>query len=548
MKIVIIGGVAGGATAAARIRRLSEDAQITVLERGEYISFANCGLPYYIGGEIADEDDLKLQTPESFGRRYNVDVHVLSEATEILSAERLVKVKNLADNSEYTLGYDKLLIATGAQPAAIGAGEEKSARVFTLRTIPDSARIKAHAKPGASACVIGGGFVGLETAENLMNAGVDVTLLEAGAHILSGLDAEVAAEVETYLKSRGLKLFTRTAVSAISDVSGGVEVRYGTQAKRFDFVVLAAGVRPESGLAKRAGLKIGERGGIWTDSRMRTSDESIYAVGDAVETVHTVTRQHMLIPLAGPANRQARVAANNMCGADDSYDSTQGSAIIKLFDMTVAFTGANERAAAAAGFDCDKVYTSSASHATYYPGAKSLNIKVVFERGTGRILGAQLTGFGGVDKRADVLAVAVRLGLTAKQLTQLELCYAPPYSSAKDPVNIAGYAIENIVEGRVKNFHFDRLDELKKRGGVTLLDVRTRGEHRRGAIEGFINIPLDELRQRAPAELDKSLPVYIHCLSGMRSYLACRILTAQGFDCYNLSGGYRLYSAAHSAR
>jgi len=543
-KILIIGGVAGGATAAARLRRLDERAEIIMFERGEHISFANCGLPYYIGGAIADREDLLLQTPASFRQRFNVDVRVQSEVLSIDRKAKTVSVQNKQTGETYTESYDKLLLSPGGAPIKPPIGGVDSERIFTLRNVADTDRIKgfinkAHPK---SAAVIGGGFIGIEMAENLKDAGLDVSIIELSDQVIAPIDFDMACDVHRYLRQKGVSLYLNNGLQKITEQNGRLTMELSNGLLEADMAILAIGVKPESQLAKDAGLDINGRGGIIVDKNMQTSDPDIYAVGDVVEVTDFVTEQPVMIPLAGPANKQGRIAADNIGGIQSEYAGTQGSAVIKVFDMTVAATGVNEKTAKRLGIDYDKVFLWLPNHADYYPGAQSMSIKIIFEKDSGKILGAQIVGFDGVDKRCDVLAVAIRAGMTAFDLTQLELCYAPPYSSAKDPVNMAGYMIENVLTGKVKNFHWHDVDALPRDGSVTLLDVRTPQEVMQGKIDGFINIPLDSLRERI-GELDKAKLVYAHCRSGMRSYVAARILAQNGYDVYNLSGGYRLYNA-----
>lgn len=544
MKVVIVGGVAGGASAAARLRRLDESAEIIMFERGEYISFANCGLPYYIGGEITKKSALTLQTPQSFNARFNVDVRVNSEVTSIDPKAKTVTVRS-KDRGEYTESYDKLILSPGAAPIRPPMEGADNARVFTLRNIPDTIKIREYVEEEfpASAVVVGGGYIGVEMAENLKNAGVAVTIVELADHVIAPLDYDMACDVHRYLKEKGVGLILKNGVQAIKEEGGKLKLTLSDGEIETDMVIMAVGVRPDTALAKEAGLELNKRGAIVVNEHMLTSNPDIYAVGDAVEVTDFVTGEKAYIPLAGPANKQGRIAADNICGIPTTYKNTLGSAVLKIFDMTVATTGVNERAAKAAGLDYDKVYTYSNSHASYYPGSTGMSIKTLYEKGTGKILGAQIVGFDGVDKRCDVLATAIRAGMTAKDLTELELCYAPPFGSAKDPVNFVGYVIENTLAGRVKNFFWDDVAKLPRDGSVTLLDVRTDLERENGQyIEGFIHIPVDELRARA-GELDKSKPVYIHCRTGLRSYVACCMLAGMGFDCYNLSGGWRLYES-----
>lgn len=549
MKTVIIGGVAGGASAAARLRRLDERAEIVILERGSFISYANCGLPYYVGGTIENRSALTLQTPESFTRRFNVDVRVRHEAVGIDPAGKIVTVRNLTDGRLYEESYDSLILSPGAEPIVPRMPGAECERIFTLRTIPDALAIRAYveAQHPRSAVVVGGGMIGTEMAENLTAAGIAVTVVELQDHIIAPLDFEMAADVHQYLESRGIRLMLGRAVTAVEPQGEALRVKLGRETVDTDMLVLSVGVRPESDLAQRAGLQLTDRGAIVTDSHMRTSAPDIYAVGDAVQVHDFVTGDSAYVPLAGPANKQGRIAADNICGISSEYAGTQGSAVVKLFDMTVAVTGLNERAAQAKGIDYDKTYTYSASHAGYYPGATNMSIKILWERGSLRLLGAQIVGFEGVDKRMDVLATAIRLGAKVTDLKELELVYAPPFGSAKDPVNMAGYVAENVVTGKLKQFFWDQVDDLPRDGSVTLLDVRMPGEVAAGHIEGFRPIPLDELRGRLD-ELPKDKPIYVHCHSGLRSYLACCILRGNGFDCYNLAGGWRLYASAVRAK
>lgn len=491
MKTVIIGGVAGGASAAARLRRLDERAEIVILERGSFISYANCGLPYYVGGTIENRSALTLQTPESFTRRFNVDVRVRHEAVGIDPAGKIVTVRNLTDGRLYEESYDSLILSPGAEPIVPRMPGAECERIFTLRTIPDALAIRAYveAQHPRSAVVVGGGMIGTEMAENLTAAGIAVTVVELQDHIIAPLDFEMAADVHQYLESRGIRLMLGRAVTAVEPQGEALRVKLGRETVDTDMLVLSVGVRPESDLAQRAGLQLTDRGAIVTDSHMRTSAPDIYAVGDAVQVHDFVTGDSAYVPLAGPANKQGRIAADNICGISSEYAGTQGSAVVKLFDMTVAVTGLNERAAQAKGIDYDKTYTYSASHAGYYPGATNMSIKILWERGSLRLLGAQIVGFEGVDKRMDVLATAIRLGAKVTDLKELELVYAPPFGSAKDPVNMAGYVAENVVTGKLKQFFWDQVDDLPRDGSVTLLDVRMPGEVAAGHIEGFRPIP-----------------------------------------------------------
>ena len=545
MKVVIVGGVAGGATAAARIRRLDEQAEIVVFERSGFISYANCGLPYYIGGVIEDPEELTLQTPESFFSRFRVAMRVRHEVTAIHPDRKTVSVTNLETGEEFEEGYDKLILSPGAkptQPRLPGVGLDK---LFTLRTVEDTFRIKAYISENhpKSAVLAGGGFISLELAENLRELGMDVTIVQRPKQLMNPFDADMASFIHSEMRRHGVKLALGHTVEGFEEKDGGVDVLLKDEAPlHADMVVLAIGVSPDTHLAQEAGLELGVKGSIVVNDRMETSVPHIYAVGDAVQVKHFVTGQDVLLSLAGPANKQGRIAADNICGGDSHYTGSQGSSVIKVFAMTAASTGVNETNARKAGLDVDTVILSPMSHAGYYPGGKVMTMKVVFEKATYRLLGAQIVGYEGVDKRIDVLATAIRAGLKATALKDLDLAYAPPYSSAKDPVNMAGFMIENIAKGVLKQWHLTDADSLPRDGSVTLLDTRTVEEFAHGHIDGFTNIPVDELRERL-GELDKSKPVYVICQSGLRSYIACRILAGNGFECYNFSGGFRFYDA-----
>lgn len=543
MKVVIIGGVAGGATAAARLRRLNEEAEIVMLERSGYVSYANCGLPYYIGGTIQNEKALTLQTPESFKRRFNVDVRVQNEVLAIRPEQKSVTVRRLSDGTTYEESYDKLILSPGAKPVRPGLPGINHERIFTLRSVEDTFFIHRFVEENApkTAVVVGGGFIGLEMAENLNHLGLSVTVIERLNQVMSPIDYDMACGVHAYLKDKGINLLLSTSVEGFEPQGSGLRTLLSEdRSLDADMVILAIGVTPETQLAKEAGLRLGQRGSIAVNDRMETSVPDIYAVGDAVEVHHFVTGAETLIPLAGPANKQGRIAADNICGRQSRYKGSQGSSVLKLFDMTVAATGINEDAAEKAGIKYDKVITFTASHATYYPGASNMTVKTLFDPQSGKILGAQIVGFEGVDKRIDVLATAIRAGMTVYDLEELELSYAPPYSSAKDPVNIAGFVAANVLDGTVKQYHWHDVDSLPKDGSVTMLDVRTHEEYARGHIDGTLHIPVDALREHL-SELDPSKPVYVNCQSGLRSYIACRILSGHGYDCYNLSGGWRFY-------
>lgn len=545
MKTVIVGGVAGGATAAARLRRLDEQAEIVVFERSGYVSYANCGLPYYIGGVITDREELTLQTPESFWSRFRVDMRVHHEVTAIHPDRKTVSVRDLETGREFEETYDKLILSPGArptQPEVPGVGLEK---LFTLRTVEDTLRIREfverhHPK---SVALAGGGFISLELAENLRELGMEVTMIQRPKQLMNPFDPDMASFIHAKMRERGVRLMLGHTVEGFEAADGGIRVLLkGEEPVQADMVVLAIGVTPDTGLARAAGLELGVKGSIVVNDRMETSVPDIYAVGDAVQVRHFVTGEDTLLSLAGPANKQGRIAADNICGIASSYQGSQGSSVIKVFDMTAAVTGINEQTARRAGIDCDKVYLSPNNHAGYYPGGKVQTLKVVYERGSHRLLGAQIVGFEGVDKRIDVLATAIRAGLTALELKDLDLAYAPPYSSAKDPVNMAGFMIENLTAGLVKQFHWNELDALSRDPAVTLLDIRTAEEYGLGHVENSLHIPVDELRERL-SEVPAGKPVYVICQSGLRSYIACRILAQRGFDCWNLAGGYRLYES-----
>lgn len=543
MKVLIIGGVAGGATAAARLRRLDEQAEIIIFERSGYVSYANCGLPYYIGGVIQRESSLTLQTPESFKQRFNIDVRISSEVQSIDPASKTITVKNLASGEIYEESYDKLLLSPGAEAIRPDLPGIDSPKIFTLRTVENTFAIKNYIdeQQAKSAVIIGGGFIGLEMAENLLERGIRTALLQRSEQVMPPLDYDMASQLHAYLREKGLDLRLNTSVTGYEDTGSGIKalLRDGGFIEA-DLIILAVGVMPDAKLARSAGLELGIKGSIKVNDRMETSVPDIYAVGDAIEVTHFVSGKPTVIPLAGPANKQGRIAADNIAGLDSRYKGSQGSSIIKLFDMTAASTGLSEKTARAEGIPYDKAVNFSASHATYYPGASNMTIKTIFEPGSGTILGAQIIGFDGVDKRIDVLAAAIRGGMTAFDLAELELAYAPPFSSAKDPVNMVGFTIENILTGKVKQYHWEDIGGLPQDGSITILDVRTRGEYAEGAIPGSINIPVDELRERL-SELDKDKPVYVNCYSGLRSYIACRELSGNGFNCYNFSGGYGFY-------
>lgn len=565
-KIVIIGGVAGGASAAARARRLSEDAEIIMFERGPFVSFANCGLPYHIGGDIQERSKLLLQTPESFLARFNVDVRVMNEVVSINRQDKTVTVKNLLDGSEYQESYDFLLLSPGAGPVVPPIPGIDNPLTHSLRNIPDMDRIikTIETNKVEHATVVGGGFIGLEMMEAFHQLGVKTTLVEMADQVMTPVDREMAGFAHAEIREKGIDLRLGVALSSVEFVAnqsvanaeaGEDDTHQHLQGKLTlslnngdqldtDILIMAIGVRPETKLAQEAGLQIGALGGIYTNEYMQSSDPSIYAVGDAVEEKDFVTGEQTLVPLAGPANRQGRMAADNMLGRQETYQGTQGTAICKIFDLAVASTGKNEKQLKRENIAYEKVYVHTASHASYYPGAETVSFKMLFDPATGKILGAQAVGKDGVDKRIDVMAVAQRAGMTVEQLQHLELTYAPPYGSAKDVINQAAFVANNIIKGDATAIHFDEIDNLSE--NQVLLDVRNPGELESvGFIEGAINIPVDQLRQRMN-ELPKDKEIVIYCQVGLRGNVAYRQLVNSGFKARNLLGGYRTYKFANA--
>lgn len=540
LKVLIIGGVAGGASAAARLRRLKEDAQIILFEKGSYISFANCGIPYYLGGIIESQQELLLQTPESFYDRFRVEVRIKSEVIDIRRTEKKVLVRD-KDGKVYEESYDKLILSPGAIPACPKIAGIDLPGVYTLRDIPDALKIEAELKKKEekNVVIIGGGNIGVELAENLSLKKCKVTVIESTDHLIMALDREMAVPIHEELMRHGVTVMLNRAVTAISKKGSKLEVRMGEEEIETELVILCTGVIPNSALAEKAGLEVNARKYIVTKENLETSDPDIYAVGDVIEVKEFVSGQRGNIALAGPANRQGRIAADQIAGIDSRYGGTQGSSIVKAFGLSAAATGLNEKKAQELKLDYDKIYLYMNAHAGYYPGGKMLTIKVLFERATGKLLGGQFVGEEGADKRCDVFATALRAGLTGPQLKDLELCYAPPFASAKDPINVAGFIMENIMTQKVRNFQWEEVEKLDPENTI-LLDVRTRDEYDEGNVPGFINIPLHELRARLD-ELDGKKTVYIHCFSGLRSYVACRILSGYGMNCYNISGGYYVY-------
>lgn len=546
MNYLIIGGVAGGATVAARLRRMDEKANIILFERGKYVSYANCGLPYYIGDTINNREKLFVQTAKGFTDRFRIDIRTEQEVTAIRPDKKEVEIKNLSTGETYTETYDKLVLSPGAEPLRPGIEGIGSKKIFTLRNVPDTDTIKnyVNTENPKRAIVVGGGFIGLEMAENLHDLGIQVDVVEMANQVMAPLDFSMAAIVHRQLTDKGVGLHLEDGVSRFEEKDGGVTVhlRSGKQIAT-DMVLLSIGVRPETKLAKDAGLAIGERGGITVNDYMQTSDADIYALGDAVEVRHLVTGQPALIPLAGPANKQGRIVADNIVfGNKEKYPGSIGTSIAKVFDLTVATAGANAKLLQRNNIPYISSYTHGASHAGYYPGAVSLSIKILFAPENGKLLGAQIVGFNGVDKRIEMLAQVIQRGGTVHDLTELEHAYAPPYSSAKDPVNMAGFVAENILNKKSRIIQWRELAELP--ADTIRIDVRTHDEYKLGTIPGFINIPVDELREHLD-ELPKEKPIVVTCAVGLRGYLAYRILVQNGFKhVRNLSGGYKTWSVA----
>ena len=546
MKYVIVGGVAGGATAAARIRRISEEAEIVLLEKGEHISYANCGLPYYIGGVIAEREKLFVQTPEAFGRRFRIDVRVRSEVTAVRPADRTVEVRT-ADGRVYEERYDRLLLSPGASPVRPPLPGIDSEGIFTLRNVEDTDRIKAwmETRRIGRAVIVGAGFIGLEMAENLHDAGVEVSVVEMADQVMAPIDYSMAALVHGHLMQKGVKLYLERAVESFERTESGLQVAFRSGGKiGADLVLLSIGVRPNTGLAEAAGLELGEMRGIRVNDYLQTSDENIYAVGDAVEFRHPVTGKPWLNYLAGPANRQARIAADNMVfGNRTRYEGAAGTSIAKVFDLTVAATGLPAKRLKQAGVEFLSATIHPMSHAGYYPGALPMSIKTVFDARSGKLYGAQIVGYDGVDKRIDLFSQVIKRGGTVYDLTSVEQAYAPPFSSAKDPVAVAGYVAGNLLEGKMRPLYWRELRDAD-RSRVTLVDVRTPDEFALGALEGAVNIPLDDLRERLD-EIPRDKPVFLYCGVGLRGYLASCILTQRGYaDVRNLVGGLKTYAAA----
>lgn len=536
-KVLIIGGVAGGASAAARLRRLDEQAEIILFERGEYISFANCGLPYYIGGVIEDREDLMVQTPESMHARFNLDIRIFSEVTRVDPTAKTVTVQS-RDRGEYVESFDYLIVSPGAKPIRPNIPGINHPRILSLRNIPDTDAIASILAGGnvRKTVVIGGGFIGVEMAENLRERGLQVSIAEAAPHIMAPFDSEMSILLEDELRKNGIELALGDGVQAFSEEGDGLTVHLSSgKALKADLVILAIGVTPDTAFLKDSGIELGPRGHIVVNSHMQTNMDGVYAVGDAIEVVDYVTKQKTAIPLAGPANKQGRIAADNIAGIASTYKGSQGTSIIKIFDLVGASTGANERTLQRLNIPYKTVLLHPNSHATYYPGAIAMTLKLVFNE-EGKVLGAQAVGMDGVDKRMDVLATVIRMNGTVEDLTELELAYAPPFSSAKDPVNMAGYLAQNVLAGRAHTITWSEVAGMNPEE-YTLLDVRTEEEFQEGNVPSALNIPVDELRNRSD-ELDKGKKVVLYCRVGIRGYIADRILTQKGFEVLNITGGY----------
>lgn len=542
-KIVIIGGVAGGSTAAARLRRLDENSEIIIFERGQHISFANCGLPYYVGGSIKEKDDLLVQTVKGLTARYNLDIRINSEVIAIEPKSKKVEAKNLQTGEIYQESYDYLILSPGAYPYIpyIG-GLENNPKVFTLRTIPDAEAIVNYINENQvkSAVVVGGGFIGLEMTENLKDRGLEVSLVEATNQVQPALDYDMACLLHTHIRQKDVNLILEDSVTKLD---GSKAILKSGREIEADMFIMAIGVHPENELALKAGLEMGFKGTIKVDEYFRTSEDGIYAIGDAIEVKNYLTSTPTYIPLAGPANRQARMLADHIYGKGKPYRGTLGTSVAKVFDLTAASTGMNERILKSQGIKYKVIHIHPNSHAGYYPGASPITMKMTFTE-DGKILGVQAVGFKGVEKRVDVIATAIKGNMTVYDLQDLELSYAPPYSSGKDPVNFLGYVAGNILDGMVETVQYHEINDLIKAGNI-LIDVRQPSEGESGDIDGSINIPLPMLRHRM-GELPKDKPIYITCQVGLRGYLAARILTQHGYRAINLDGGYRTYSSVYS--
>lgn len=546
MKVLIVGGVAGGATTATRLRRLDEKAQIIIFERGEFVSFANCGLPYYIGDVIKDKKDLLLQTPKSFKDRFNIDVRIKNEVIKIDREKKEVLVRNLEDRSEYIETYDKLVLSPGAEP--INPFKElNSNKISTLRNVDDSVKIREYIEENKpkNVVIIGGGYIGVEVAENIKHYGsVNVTIVEKAPHVIASIDKDIASIIQNKLRENNINLILNNGVKEIKEEESIFNVLLDDGKIKADYIILSIGVKPETAIAKDADIALNSRGSIIVDEYMRTNDKDIYALGDAIEIKNYVTNMPDYIPLAGPANRQARIVANNIFGLESKYNGTIGSSILKLFDYTLATTGISEEKCKMLDINYKKIIVTPFSHATYYPGASEMIVKVIYSEVENVLLGAQVIGKEGVDKIADLIATAIRSKLSIYDLEDLELCYAPPFSSAKSVINIVGNVIENEINGLVKNISWENVEKLDN---PYVLDARTKKEYEKGYFKGAINIPLDELRENI-SKLDKSKEIYVYCKTGVRSYIACRILMQNGFKAKNIMGGYNLYKEIEKDR
>jgi NADPH-dependent 2,4-dienoyl-CoA reductase/sulfur reductase-like enzyme/rhodanese-related sulfurtransferase len=545
MRYIIVGGVAGGASTAARLRRLDEHAEIILFEKGSYISYANCGLPYYIGDVITDRSKLFVQTAASFKDRFNIDARVMNEVMAIDAVKKLVQVKNIKTGEDYELSYDKLVLSPGAEPIRPPLEGINSEGIFTLRNVPDTDKIKAYVSkfPNGKAVIIGAGFIGLEMAENLHHLGMQVTIIEMGPQILAPVDFPIAAIAQQHIRSKGVDLRLKTAVTGFERNEEGLKVFMKDEMPiDADVVILSIGVKPDTRLASAAGLTLGNARGILVNDYLQTSNEDIYAVGDAIEFVNPITHNSMPTYLAGPANKQGRICANNMVlGNKNKYNGSINTAIVKIFDLTVAVAGVASKHLTAAKIEHLVSTTHSGSHAGYYPGSEQMTIQINFAPEDGKLLGAQIIGTDGVDKRIDTLSSVIQRGSTIEELTEFEHAYAPPYSSAKDPVNMAGFVAENIMQKRLRVIPWSEVSKISK--DDLLIDVRTAVEYLDGNIPGSINIPVDELRNRL-SEIDQHQNIFIYCQIGLRGYLAQRILLQNGFEnVQNISGGYKLWSA-----
>ncbi len=543
MKILIVGAVAGGASAAARARRLDEYAEIILFERGEAPSFANCGLPYYVGGVIAERDKLLVAPKQRLVERYNLDVRTRTEVVRIDRTRKLVVARDLSTGTEYEESYDNLILSPGASPLRPPIPGADLASAYTIRDLSDADRLHQAVGGARTAVIIGAGFIGLEMAENLVHRGITTTVVEMADQILPPWDPEMVTPVADHLRDRGVRLQLSDAAKAIEATDAGLRVELNSGGTLdTDFVVMSVGVRPENQLAVDAGLEVGTRGGIRVNASMQTNDPDIYAVGDVVEVTHFVDGSPIQIPLGGPANRQGRIAADHIFGRDSKYRGTQGTAIVGVLDMTVAMTGLSEKALMAANLSFEKIYIHPAHHAGYYPGAEQLTLKLLFAPDTGRILGAEIVGGAGVDKRIDVLAIAIQAGMTVYDLEEAELAYAPQYGSAKDPINMAGFVAAGVLRDDQPVTHVAQLTSDGADAEPYVLDVRTAGEFEAGHIEGATNIPLESLRARLD-EVPRDRPIVAYCKVGQRGYSATRILAQHGFAVRNLSGGYTTYLA-----